>query len=138
VLSVYSPEVSWQAGAPGPSVTGLTACSWIFGETEPHVGRADASLGAGIRELAKALVVFFVEGLGITAVILMPGYLLRVRFARGLRGPAPSHRTWPPTLTRNVRDEPPLLAGGVTGAAAGRRCSGWSPTGPGGRRRTRP
>jgi hypothetical protein len=45
-------------------------------------------------ELAKALVVFFLEGLGATAIILMPGYLLGVAFARGLRGPAPSERAW--------------------------------------------
>ena len=45
-------------------------------------------------ELAKALVVFFLEGLGATAVILMPGYLLGVAFARGVRGPAPSERAW--------------------------------------------
>jgi hypothetical protein len=39
-------------------------------------------------ELAKALVAFFLGGLGATAIILMPGYLLGVVFARGLRGPA--------------------------------------------------
>jgi hypothetical protein len=45
-------------------------------------------------ELAKALVTFFLEGLGATAIILMPGYLLGVAFARGLRGPAPTDRAW--------------------------------------------
>jgi hypothetical protein len=45
-------------------------------------------------ELAKALVVFFLQGLGATAIVLMPGYLLGVAFARGLRGPAPTDRAF--------------------------------------------
>jgi Family of unknown function (DUF6338) len=45
-------------------------------------------------ELAKVLLAFFLEGLGATAVVLMPGYLLGIAFSRGLRGPAPSDRAF--------------------------------------------
>jgi hypothetical protein len=49
---------------------------------------------ADAAETTKALLAFFLQGLGATALLLTPGYLLGVTFTRGLRGPAPSDKAF--------------------------------------------
>jgi len=49
---------------------------------------------ADTAETTKALLAFFLQGLGATALALTPGYLLGVAFTRGLRGPAPSDKAF--------------------------------------------
>ena len=49
---------------------------------------------ADTAETTKALLAFFLSGLGATALLLTPGYLLGIAFTRGLRGPAPSDKAF--------------------------------------------